>query len=553
MVITGARKQTMSVAKKARLFTLQKNVLQRLHLLIGTLIFLIALGFNCYHLGTASLWFDEAYSVELVRHPFSQVWTILFAWQPNMELYYLFLYSWLHLLALFGWPATEFAVRFPTAVFAALSAVVVFALGRRFISTGAGILGALLYLLNPHELIYAQQTRAYSLQLFLLCLSWYVLFSALKSKQRWSKYWLGFAIVMILAIYTHLMSGMMLITQVIFVGGLLLVPNWRTAIWPRLLPFVGSLVIIALGLLPLVPVLRHGDPTFNWLTTPHLHDMYWIFQVITGANRWYLFITVVSMLLGLLIIGLSIVRRTSHGRAWLAKQVERRPVLDDLLSHEYSGMVIWGLLCWLFIPIILSYIVSQTKVHIFSERYLVVIIPAFCLLVGLGVATLRSRTLPLRAVQVVLAVFLLSWALRLAGTYYPGAQIEDWRSAATWVMDHYQQNDGLVCYDNNQGCQVSMDYYFQTYPQSGAHFTADTPGATLFWTPAILGNSKEAVSSGIVSTYAAKYQHLFYITGHAPESEVRGIWQWLDQHYRLIGEMHTNTGISVRLYEIRSQ
>lgn len=547
MVTTIARKQTTDTTRKARWFALPAS-LKRPHVLIGTLIFLIALGFNCYQLGTASLWFDETFSVQLVRHSFSQLLMILFAWQPNMELYYLFLYGWLHLLTSFGLAANEFVVRFPTAVFAALSTVAIFALGKRFISIEAGILGALLYLLNPHELIYAQQARAYSLQLFLLCLSWYILFSALQSRQRWNRYWISFAFVMILAIYTHLMSGLMLITQCIFVGGMLLVPKWRVSVWKSLLPFISSLVVIGLGLLPLLPVVRHGDPTFNWLPAPHLHDMYWIFQVITGANRWYLRITVISMLLGLLIIGLAIVRR--HNTV-LAKQVEQRPILKDMLSREYSGMVIWGLFCWLFAPVILSYIISQSTVHIFSERYLVVIIPAFCLLVGLGVATLRGRSIPLRVVQVLLAVFLLGWTLQLALAYYPTAQIEDWRSAAQWVMNHYQQNDGLVCYDNNEGCQTAMEYYFQTYPQSGAHFAADTPGATLFWTSKIVTNAKEAIDPAIVSAYAAKYQRIFYISGRAPD-DVHSIWQWLDQHYHLIGEMQANPGITVRLYEVHS-
>lgn len=343
----------------------------------------------------------------------------------------------------------------------------------------------------------------------------------------------------------------MLITQVIFVGGMLLIPNWRTFLWPRLFAFTSSLVAIGLGLLPLVPVVHHGDPAFNWLPAPRLHDIYWIFQVITGANRWYLRVTVFSMLLGLLIIGFTLIRRTSRGQALFATRLEQRPVLDELFSHEYSGMVIWGLLCWLFLPIILSFIISQTKIHIFSERYLVIIIPAFCLLVGLGVATLRTRTFPLRTVQVLLAVFLVGWTLQLATTYYPGAQVEDWRSAAQWVMARYQQNDGLVCYDNNQGCQTAMEYYFQTYPQNGTHFATDTPGATRFWTSAILANADEAITPAIVSAYAAKYQRLFYITGRI-EKDAHGMWHWLDQHYHLIGEMDANPGISVRLYEVRS-
>ena len=66
--------------------------------------------------------------------------------------------------------------------------------------------------------------------------------------------------------------------------------------------FVVSLVVIGLALLPLLPVVRHGDATGNWLLAPKLHDIYWIFQLITGGDKWYMFLTTASMLLGLLII-----------------------------------------------------------------------------------------------------------------------------------------------------------------------------------------------------------------------------------------------------------
>lgn len=518
--------------------------------LIGTLIFLIAMGFNCYQLGRPSLWFDEVYSVALVQHPFSQVWQIIFGWQPNMELYYLLLHGWINLLGRVGLAPTEFAVRFPSAFFAALSAVVVFAFGRRFISTATGILGALIYLLNPHELIYAQQTRAYGLQLFLLCLSWYLLFAVLTSNRCWSRYWIGYSLVMILAIYTQLMSGLMLMTQVLALGGMVLFPHRRTLILQRIPAFVGSLVIVGIALLPLMPVIRYGDTTDSWLPAPKLHDIYWILRVITGGDSWYLCLTATSILLGILIVGLSILWRTSHSKALLAPQLEKRPALQDLVSHEYSGIVIWGLFCWLFVPIILSYIISITLIHVFSDRYLVIIVPAFGLLVSLGVTTLRGRTIIIHAVQALLALVLVAYAFHLSGSFYANAQIEDWRTAAQWVEDRYHQHDGLVCYDNNNGCQIGMEYYFQTYPKNGTHFDADTPGATRFWTPAYFANADEAVTPSILSAYAAKYQRLFYITGRGAVPSA--ILQWLDQHYRLIGQMHADSNISVRLYEIGS-
>src|SRR6266704_4791695 len=100
---------------------------------LSPLLFTLALGFNLYRLGTPSIWFDEAFSVELARQPLPLLWHIIWGPEPNMELYYLFLHFWLGLTSLFGVLPTEWVVRFPSAVFAALSTVVVFLMGRRFL------------------------------------------------------------------------------------------------------------------------------------------------------------------------------------------------------------------------------------------------------------------------------------------------------------------------------------------------------------------------------------------------------------------------------------
>ncbi|HEU5379913.1 MAG TPA: glycosyltransferase family 39 protein, partial [Ktedonobacteraceae bacterium] len=105
-----------------------------------------------------------------------------------MELYYLFLHFWLQVTGVLGMIPTEFLVRLPSAIFAAFSVLVLFLMGRRFLGLWAGFAGTSLYALNYFQLVYAQQTRAYSLQLLLLCLAWYALFVAFTQEthhKRW--------------------------------------------------------------------------------------------------------------------------------------------------------------------------------------------------------------------------------------------------------------------------------------------------------------------------------------------------------------------------------
>src|SRR6266480_5062571 len=249
--------------------------------LLCILVGVIALGFNLYRLGDPSIWYDEAFSVELARQPLPLLWHIISGPEPNMELYYLFLHFWLGLIGALGLHATEFVVRLPSAVFAALSTVAVFLLGRRFIGTIAGVAGASLYLLNDLQLVYAQQTRAYSLQLLLICIAWYALLSALTTPSR--RWWACYIVATTLAVYAHLFSILILLAQLVMFAGLLILPGERQNSLRRLPGLLVSLVITGVLIIPMLLVSRNGSKT-DWLPIPHLSDVYHLFLTISASS-----------------------------------------------------------------------------------------------------------------------------------------------------------------------------------------------------------------------------------------------------------------------------
>ena len=118
----------------------------------------VALAFNLFRLGSKSIWFDEVLSVERARQSLPVLWQIIFATQPNMAFYYIFLHFWLGFTSLLGLNPTEFVVRFPSAIFAALSSVMIFLLGRRFLGRfKLGVIGVdsvlnMLHHLRPDSL-----------------------------------------------------------------------------------------------------------------------------------------------------------------------------------------------------------------------------------------------------------------------------------------------------------------------------------------------------------------------------------------------------------------
>ncbi|MBA2395402.1 MAG: glycosyltransferase family 39 protein [Ktedonobacteraceae bacterium] len=534
-----------SIATRASSFSARlQPITQRIPLCLTLciILFIVAMCFNLYRLGVPGIWFDEAFSVELARQPFPLLWHIIFGPEPNMELYYLFLHFWLNLTASLGLHATEFVVRLPSAVFAALSTVVIFLLGQRFIGTSAGFVGAGLYLLNDLQLVYAQQTRAYSLQLLLICIAWYALLAAFNSRSRPGRWWVCYSVATTLAIYTHLFSALILLAQLCAIGLLLLLPGERRRMMGQLRNFIGSLVFIGILSLPMALVSRHGSKT-GWLSIPHPHDIYQLFLTISANSTIYLLLFFAFCALGLF---MTIIYALPAGRTYLKRYefVTEKHTLEGFLP------IALALLCWLVVPIVASYGISQTPTRLFSSRYLVTIVPPLCLLVGLGIATLRWR-----AIQAGLIVILLLLAVRYVPLYYQNAQVEDWNSAAHWLEQHYQTNDGLVCYDNDvqQGCQISVEYYLQAYP-TAAQFTTDSPGAfswANFGPVDPKAGSGAAVDPTALAQYGAKHPRIFFIVGRVPDAasaaREKAAQQWLDSHYHFVNQIVTRT-VTVRLY-----
>lgn len=532
------------------------------------LIAAAALAFDLYRLGTPSIWFDEAFSVELARQPLPLLWHIIWGPEPNMELYYLFLHFWLGFTGFLGLHPTEFVVRFPSAIFAALSSVMVFLLGRRYLGITAAIVGAGLYLLNDLQLTYAQQTRAYSLQLLLICIAWYALFAALTQASHQKRWWACFSAATTLAIYAHLFSLVILLAQVVAFAGLLILPGpWRARARQQWLAFVASLFSICLLTIPMLLISSHGSKT-GWLLAPRLQDIYTLFLTISANSKIYLLIIFGCCALGILasiLVYLPSRRDAGDGAGrdgplWASARGMQEDVgqaqgphpdpTPPLVPTHRGVEIAFSLLCWLIVPVVFSFIVSQGSMRLFSSRYLVTILPPLFLLVGMGVSVLRWRT-----IQVVLTLGLFLIALHHVPQYYQTAQVEDWNSTVHWLEQRYQAGDGLVCYDSDveQGCQVSVEYYLHAY-SSAAHFTGDSPGE-FSWAnfgPANPRSGPEAaVDPGALAAYAAQHPRIFYITGRIPNNaagaRALAAQHWLDSHYHLIDRIVTRT-VTISLY-----
>ncbi|GCE05390.1 glycosyltransferase family 39 protein [Dictyobacter aurantiacus] len=502
----------------------------------------------CLYLGRPGIWFDEAFSVELARQPLPLLWHTIFGTEPNMELYYLLLHGWLMVTGWLGLAPVEWLVRLPSAICAALSTGVIFLFARRYLGTVAAAVGSVLFASNYLLLVYAQQTRAYALQLLLLCLSWLALLTAIQRETSQKRWWALYVATIVLAIYSHLFSAFVLLAQWTALAGLYGVSvDWRAVIRRQWLFWMGSLLLSGVLSIPMLLVSLHGSKT-GWLFVPHLSELLSLFTIISGSNPRYLVVMGLCILAGLILVAIgSLVGQDARYQQWM----ERRLQLVWGPHHlRRFWPFAWMMLCWFVLPIVISYVISQGSLRLFSTRYLVVVVPPFCLLAALGVAIWRWRIL-----QGMVICVLLGSAFLVVPHYYQNAQVEDWNSAVHWLQARSQPGDGLVCYDNTttQGCQIAVEYYLHAYP-NGTYFSSDSPGA-FSWEKFSSGEPQNdptlALQPAALSTFASHHPRFFLITGRIANQtdavRVQDTRRWLDQHYHLLGQEETHT-VTVSFY-----
>jgi uncharacterized membrane protein len=499
---------------------------------------------------------DEAFSVELARKPLSTLWLVSSSGgEANMVLYYLILHGWLNLLGFIGVPSLEFAVRLPSAVFASASAVVVFLLGGKYVSQLVGVLAAVLFLLNGYVLMTAQFTRSYSLQLLLVTLSWYALLSALTIERRAWGWWIGYALLTGAGFYAQLTTAFIVVSQLVFLAVLALAPtDWRARVRTRILPAVLSLLAIGFMFAP-IALISQGVSKTGWLPSPSLRDLRALYLVYAfGVPRWELFGLLLCGVTAILAVILFYVRRRHvmanrpnsefrSERKYDASDIVRRPVASE-------AVFLLALLCWVTIPVVGTFVVSQGATRVFSTRYLVIIVPALVLLILTSAMLLRIWFL---RVAIISAFFIP--AVAGAISYYPNAQIEDWRTPTRWLEQHYQSGDGLVSYNNNpqQGAQFPIQYYLHA-DGSQADFAVDSPGVVL-WERLPDGDPfahyQDALDPQALGHYAALHHRFFFVAGRlaGPDdvAKVQSTISWLNSHYQLLGQS-SSSAATVLLY-----
>lgn len=468
-------------------------------------LLLLAFGLYIVHIDQESLWRDE---VDTIRFA-SEIWQELGESQPlpetarelgayltrpgwNGPLYFFVMELWLRAAG-----RSEFALRFPSALAAILVLCLVFALTRRLLGPLAGRQAALLAASNAYLAWYAGEAKMYTLITALALLSTLLLLKAAASGRQ--ALWLAYVLVTSLLFYSHILTPLFLPIQALLV--LLLTP--RTVLSPAAIISAGMLTV------PYLPLLRWQWPHlaqpaetgFPFVPLPNMVQR--LAEVISrGVIGWPAAIPLI-LLLGAM--GMALV---------LAMLRRQHPPPGEPLPPR--GRLVVGLLLWAFLPIIELYLVSLRR-PLFTERYLIWILPAWLILASSGLGQLAEWGKVGRLLKPAWSLALV--LVGLVGIHHQW-QTEvraDFRSATSFVSAHYQ-SDELIIFQIPY-LQATFDYYAPDLDYRAAE------GPYTNW-----GNPPEEVDQylGLVT---AGHPRVWLLLAEAPSWDARGLTlRWFQEH-----------------------
>ncbi len=456
-----------------------KNRWEKLRL--GALI-LLALALRLYRLDAQDVWGDEAFSIFLSQQPLNVV--VAGASDTHPPFYPFLLFLWLDLAG-----ASAFATRTLSALIGTLIVPLIFVLAKRATAPPrVGQLAAFLATISPLLIYYSQETRMYELVAMLALASTYLAarFVQVQSARKSSAYWLCTA----LAIYTHYSAFFVVAAQNLF--ALVMLRRHRAALWR----WIALQITLGLAYLPWI-----------FAQTAFLQS-----KASARFDEWGW-------------RGIELV----FGKTFLAfgMGLTAEAPLAQLAASLFLLIALWGtLVCarhtrallfllYLVVPLVIAYLVNPIM-PFFFERYVLVALPAFLILVAFGLDDLLQRNR--RFGLGILGMLIVFNAYSLGEYYYNDAYAKGkYGKMMAYIAAHARSGDALVL---NNPLQKPL-YLYYAPRDLPAYFLPD--GGAAMEDPPIRAQLEE-----VARRYARVWLVMF---GNPAEYDPTGyLERWLGTH-----------------------
>jgi mannosyltransferase len=366
-------------------------------------ITLLALVLRVVAIDAHSVWYDEAVTARFATASFSDLFSGMVRDNGNPPFYWLTIAAWVQL---FG--NSEAALRGLSVLCGVLSVPLLACLGRRLLGPLVGLVAALLFAVSPAAIEMANEARVYALLGLLVVLNQWCFIRWLTTQRRGDL--AGYMLTLALCFYSHYYAFGL---PVIALLTLLAFPGRSRA---QLLTWLGATAVALLLFAPWLPVFaqqlgtpgnlaRGGDGwRVQFLATPTVFSLGRSFAWRDSSLVWKGTAVALSLL--------AFVVPAGYGLYWLRRQ---------------PWQAVW-LAAWCVGPILGPLAVALLFSPIYATRYALLALPAFLLLVGLGLQAFRPRW---RAA--FLTVVLAATTVSLV-RYVSLPLKDDWRAAAPVIQ-----------------------------------------------------------------------------------------------------------------------
>ncbi|MBN1343286.1 MAG: glycosyltransferase family 39 protein [Phycisphaerae bacterium] len=395
--------------------------MNRNHWIILILITALGLGLRLTGLGHESLYNDELHTWQQTHYD-----TLALVMTKGMfrdvypPAYPALIYFW---QKAFG--DSEAMLRLPSALAGTLWIPVICLLGRKLFGPPEGLIAAALVAVAWTPIYFSQEVRAYSIFVLLVMLMAYYWASVVRDRKAWAS--VGYVLCATAALYVHPMS-----VVVVGLAGLamaVVVAANRSRAMP--MTFAAIHLVIAVLYLPwLAEFVRDARGALFFLPKPgprHLARAfaYWFNQ---------------SSLIVAIAVGLYLC---------LAYRFLRRGI-----SREELMLILWAV-----VPVLLVFIKSIVSGPIFTNRNLLICLPAAYLLLARSITVTFARPVLRAGLSTALAgVFLLHLVVGMR--YYTAPHKAQFREAVAYVVSHEHEFPNAVTV-GWAWKKEHFDYYFE--------------------------------------------------------------------------------------------
>lgn len=417
-----------------------------------------------YNLGFQSLWLDELHTV-IEADPSLKLSELFFYLKCCDQHPPLFYFIERFIFIIFG--HSDLVARLFPAIAGTLSVFTLYLLGKEIHSKETGFIAALLTCFNYFNIYYSQEARNYILAFLLTALSFLFLLKWINNTGR--KNGLFYILFTVLLLYTHYYGLFIFVSQAI-IGGvywLFFSDNKKGFIKGFALLYA----TVALCFAPWVPfILEMIKIKSFWIGEINSGFAIDYFKEFFGNNQLLYPFLIIFLLLYFITIS-----------------VEKK---DKKNNQKVFGFVVISI--WITVTLLIPYLRSVITIPMLQPRYTIVILPAFILMMAMGIESIKHKIVR----YTVVSIFLLISTVDLLGVkkYYTKVSKTQFREITAFIAANNSNNLPVI--------NFITSWQFQYYPKRMGLKNTIIDGANTAVTDTIF-NSQKPTGFWLVGAHGA--------------------------------------------------